>query len=273
MFNVNSTSVESWRALLGHARGRQIAYHDDYLDNKGMSLIAGSNDYPVSRHTVAADVEAGDNPGLGAEFPSGSEYTGYRILNDDQLDELAEKVVEQVRLRGPFLSLSEFINRQLSSDENLALAGALQTALNNLSDANDPMAELKDTTNQLSSKTLDYNDPKLAEAGYAFEQSSVGVDTYGFPGYIRQADILRPIAPVLSARDDTFTIRAYGDKLDAQGNVVARAWCEAVVQRRREYVNPVDEADRVEPPANKVNQAFGRKYQIKSFRWLDRDEV
>ena len=76
------------------------------------------------------------------------------------------------------------------------------------------------------------------------------MDTFGLPGWIRQADVLRPIAPILSARDDTFTIRTYGDARDASGKVIARAWCEAVVQRTRDFVDATDAADSVGPPTN-----------------------
>ena len=33
----------------------------------------------------------------------------------------------------------------------------------------------------------------------------------GLPGYITQATLMRPLTPILSARSDTFIIRAYGD--------------------------------------------------------------
>lgn len=277
MFNVNSTSVAAWRALLGHARNQQVAHHAQ----DGMVLDTTERDNVVSRHTVAADVKAGEKSEM-VGIEDGSEYAGFRTLSNSQLDELSELIVEQVRARGPFLSLSEFINRQLSlntvdlplagDDVNLALAGALQSALNYLKD--DPMDILKG----LSDATMDPADSRLEGVGYdtteeGFQKASEGFNTYGFPGWIRQADILRPIAPVLSARDDTFTIRAYGDKLDAQGNVIAQAWCEAIVQRSREFVDPAADADSVEPPSSDINKSFGRRYLIKSFRWLSKDEV
>ncbi len=271
MFNVNSTSVAAWRALLGHARDKAIAHHT----TAGMVLDQGPYDHAVSRSTVAFDVQAGTAEGIGAAFPSGSEYTGFRALTDSQLDDLSEKIVDQIRERGPFLSLAEFINRQLSLDGDLAIAGALQAALNNLTV--DPLAVLKDTNNLLSSDTMDPTNPALSTrldgVGYSFEEAAAGLNTHGFPGWIRQADILRPIAPILSARDDTFTIRAYGDSRDSNGNVVARAWCEAVVQRSRDYVDPADESDSADTPTSGVNQDFGRKYIIKSFRWLNAEEV
>jgi hypothetical protein len=264
MFNVNSTSVKAWRALLGHARKQQLSTYGA----SGINLDSSEHEYPVSRHTVAGDVEASTAPGLGATFPSGSEYSGFRTLSDAQLDELAENIVEQVQKRGPFLSLSEFVNRQLNdSDEELALAGALQTALNSLT--TNPNENLK----ALSNVTMDPNDTKIEDAGFGFEKAIEGVDTFGLPGWIRQADILRPIAPILSARDDTFTIRAYGDSRDTAGNIIARAWCEAVVKRTREYVDPADDADSINPPVNPANQSFGRKYIISSFRWLNAEEV
>jgi hypothetical protein len=55
---------------------------------------------------------------------------------------------------------------------------------------------------------------------------------------------------------------------------LARAWCEAVVQRVPEYVNPVD---RPEIPVTALtqpeNRTFGRRFTMKSFRWLTKDEI
>jgi hypothetical protein len=175
-----------------------------------------------------------------------------------------------VRLRGPFLSLSEFVNRQLSGGD-LALAGAVQTALNRLSEnaANNPYAALQ----ALSRDTLGAKIERASLAGYLFPEASEGESAYGLPGWPRQADILRPLAPILSARDDTFKIRAYGDSRDKAGKVVARATCEAVVKRTRDFVSPADEADATDEPADAVNRAFGRRFEVISFRWLNASEI
>ena len=95
----------------------------------------------------------------------------------------------------------------------------------------------------------------------------------GFTTLVRQADILRPIAPVLSVRDDTFTIRAYGDSRDQNGKVMAKAWREAVVKRTRDFANNSEASDSMDPPAKQSNTTFGRRYEIFSFRWLHSDEV
>jgi hypothetical protein len=268
MFNVNTTSVEAWKALLGRAKSlEKIAI-------QGANEIESSavdKKHIVTRGPIASDVEAGSGAGYGGEFATASEYAGYRSLTDDQINDLAEKVVEQVRLRGPFLSLSEFINRQLSSNDDLALAGAIQTAINNLD--TDPMAELRDPANSLSDNTMAPTDPKLAGVNYAYTKAAEGSSAYGAPGWIRQADILRPIAPILSVRDDTFTIRAYGDALDKDGKVIAQAWCEAIVKRTREFCDKSDAADSIDPPIVPRNVTFGRYYDIVSFRWLNANEV
>lgn len=268
MFNVNSTSVDAWKAILGHARNReQIAMYG----KDGILSVVPGKDHAVTRGAIATDVEAGAGGAIGGGGAKGSEYAGFRSLSDEDIEDLAEKVVEQVKLRGPFLSLSEFVNRQLSTKEDLALAGALQTAINNLE--NDPMKVLRNPANSLSDKTMAANDPKLTGANYAFAKAAEGDSAYGAPGWIRQADILRPIAPILSARDDTFTIRAYGDSRDGKGNIVATAWCEATVQRTREFVDTQDAADSIEAPSREINQLLGRKYVLRTFRWLNFDEV
>jgi type II secretory pathway pseudopilin PulG len=268
MFNVNSTSVDAWKAMLGHARSRdEIALHGkDRIEPTGTS-----NGHAVTRGAAAYDVKAGSGAAIGGEAENASEYLGFRSLTDDQIEDLAHKIVDQVRLRGPFLSLSEFVNRQLGRNNDLALAGAVQTAINNLQE--DPMKVLRTPANGLSDNTMPTNDPKMAGADYEFAMAAEGSSAYGVPGWIRQADILRPIAPILSARDDTFTIRAYGDAKDAGGNVVARAWCEAVVKRTRDFCDPSDAADSIEPPVSPANAKFGRRYQIVTFRWLHPDEI
>lgn len=268
MFNVNSASVDAWKAILGHAKSRE----EIALNGKnGIEAVAATNDHPVTRGAVASDVEAGNGQAIGGLAPNASEYTGFKSLTDTDIEDLAEKIVAQVRLRGPFLSLSEFVNRQLSSDGDRALAGAVQTAINNLD--NDPMATLRDPANSLSDTTMPAADPKLVGADYEFPEAAEGSSAYGAPGWIRQADILRPIAPILSARDDTFTIRAYGESLNSSGNPVAQAWCEAVVKRTRDFCDKSDAADSIEPPASPTNTSFGRRYKIVTFRWLSASEI
>ncbi|MFT3990020.1 MAG: hypothetical protein QM680_01295 [Luteolibacter sp.] len=162
-----------------------------------------------------------------------------------------------------FLSLSEFVNRQLSSDKDLALAGALQTALNQLASSSDIYGSLD----------APLTDTTIKGADYQFKEAADGSTGYGLPGWTRQADILRPLAPILSARDDTFVIRTYGDARDASGKVLATAYCEAVVQRTRDYCDPVDKAELVDFPSSPINQTFGRKFEMVSFRWLSKSEI
>ncbi|MDE0837132.1 MAG: hypothetical protein OSA84_12350 [Akkermansiaceae bacterium] len=262
MFNVNSTSVAAWRALLGHARKQRVPY----VAESGTSWkpeLSDETDYVLSRFTIAGDTEAG-TPSSSGDFLDATEFTGYRTVDDEFLDAMAEEVVKQVRARGPFLSLAEFVNRQLSSGD-LALAGTIQAALNQVSeDLGTFSALVGSPVNQPTA---------LPDAGYQFPEAAVGYKAYGLPGWTRQADILRPLAPILSARDDTFIIRAYGDARSPDGKVLARAVCEAVVRRTREFVDPADAADLTTQPTQPVNQTFGRRFQVVSWRWLAHDEV
>ena len=107
--------------------------------------------------------------------------------------------------------------------------------------------------------------------------------TTGIPGDITQADLLLPLAPRLAARSDTFRIRGYGEARSKDGKqILARATCEAVVQRFPEYLDsvtdaannePWDEASSSGPTLNAVNQKFGRRFEIIRFSWLGPNEV
>jgi hypothetical protein len=231
--------------------------------------LSPKSDHAVSRFSVAGAPEA-NAPADGGAFSEANEFSGYHLLDDSTIDFLAKEIVKQIRARGPFLSLSEFVNRQLSSG-NLALAGTIQSALNELakSGANNPYSVVSDTNfTKPSGVDAAYIDPE-----YQFADAAKGNSAYGLPGWIRQADILRPIAPILSARDDTFTIRAYGDSRDKTGTIKARAVCEVTVTRDRNFVDTADAADTANLPTSAVNQRFGRRFTIISFRWVGPGEI
>ncbi len=268
MFNVNSTSFTAWRALLGHARNQKVPYIRESGSTWNVAT-SGELDHPYSRFTVAGDVEA-KSAGSSGAFPEAAEFAGYRVFDEKLLDALATEIVRQVRNRGPFLSLAEFVNRQLSSGD-LALAGTIQAALDEIAKTpnTNPYAEMESVISRPSLASP----PSAMAAEYQFPEAAVGQSTFGLPGWTRQADVLRPLAPILSARDDTFTIRAYGDARDSTGKIIATATCEAVLRRTRDFVDPADPSGTFGTPSRLPNQTFGRRYQLVSFRWLNPSEI
>jgi hypothetical protein len=223
-----------------------------------------------------------NDPEFGVAMPDGSPgWSGVRFLSDAQLMKLAEECVKQVKLRGPFLNFSEFINRRLSNDE-LGLKGALQAAI----DYDDTRPD-SDSINYRFKNGPDYmlNRSSFGRTGFSTPEAAEGSRFAGIPGYVIQSDLLRPIANTLSVRDDTFRIRAYGEVRDRNGRTVGRAWCEAVVQRVPDYVDPANDpsvparlmsANGVfsnNPQLTVANRQFGRKFRVESFRWLNADEI
>ena len=274
-FNVNSCSVPAWRAVLGHLRDQQVPVAKTAAG--GVTLEAARN--PLMR--MLPSPESANNSGGPA-----AALTGFAALTDAQLDQLAIEVVKQVRLRGPFLSLSEFINRRLrlfdGTDKDLALNGALQAALRALETA--PGLHPAAPAAALGKPTTDPNDARLSPAGYPSDyinpRAAVGNSAHGLPGWPRQADLLRGLAPIISVRDDTFLVRCLGESPDGQGT--ARAWCEAVYQRVPDYVDeripayqaPLgDKPDLVKSTVGLPNAVLGRRVKMVSFRWLRFDEI
>ncbi|MGB0369966.1 MAG: hypothetical protein ACPGN3_01350 [Opitutales bacterium] len=283
MFNVNSTSVKAWEALLRQARNQQVAI----IDQSGQIVLdsPSSGASPFPRTSIAGDQDSASNSmESSVSFMDAAEFAGYRTLSDTEIEDLALEIVRVIKERGPFLSLSEFVNRQLSNDPEDAIAGTIQKALDNLangdhasgSNSSNPFATLEDHFIPLDEASTIPGEP----LDYAFAEAAKGSPSFGTPGWIRQADILRPIAPLLSARDDTFTIRAYGDKRDpsASNSILAQAWCEIVLTRRAEYVDHKTDAPEALPFSNtemvsSINETLGRNYEIVSFRWLSEEEI
>ena len=257
MFNVNSTSVEAWKALLAALRDKSVATRGA----TGTETVTPGTGIPVSS-LFAPDNQIAKGAALN-DVVNSAQWVGRRVLSDDEISALAQAIVKEVRKRGPFLSLADFVNRRPGSDKTLARAGAIQSALDS---KEVPINSAYNTGSRATAATG-------PGRGFAFPEAEEGPAAYGIPGVVKQADILTPIAPYLSARSDTFLIRAYGDSVDASGNVLARAWCEAEIQRDGAFVDASEVPEKAIASVNSINKTFGRRYQIVSFRWLSPDEV
>ena len=275
MFNINSVSVEAWKAILRQSRDMKVPY----LAANGSTNVGVGNatSFSYPRTSIAGDQGSDSGSKASGSFSAAAEFAGHRVLTEVQTDELATQIVAEIKKRGPFLSLSEFVNRQLTTNTNLAIASTIQKALDNLADLGsspkNPYAAIQAIAPNITQGTL-----PVGVTDYKFNEAAYGSSAFGVPGWVRQADILKPLAPILSARDDTFTIRGYGDSRE-KGNptkVVARAWCEVVVQRQADYLDPSDPAGVTPFSAlmqSNINRRFGRRYEIVSFRWLNEKEI
>jgi hypothetical protein len=270
-FNINSTSEQAWRAVLGGVN--QLAYNPQ-TRNSGAALQAAFSRFA--------------NPT--ADSALTTPWQGYRQLTEAQIKQLATNIVAEVKKRGPFLSLADFVNRRLAADAT-GLKGTLQAALDATTTGN--AANLATTApfngNYVTSAPstgeswdLDHmrNDVSITTAAHRSRSAFA-------PKFITQADILSTIGPVITARSDTFVIRAYGETVNPlltsadAGYITGRAWCEAVVQRVPEYVDEADPAltssdlkDALLPAStNLTNRAFGRRFELVSFRWLNPSDI
>jgi hypothetical protein len=165
---------------------------------------------------------------------------GVRHFSDRAIQTLASNLAAKIAARPrPFRSLEEFVN-----------SGVLQEAI---------------------------------EASGLNSRPEFCVDVGGVPprysaNYLTQAAVLNTLAPLLAVRSDTFTIRVYAEALNPalpsgdSDRVAARAWCEAVVQRLPEFVDPHEDAA-TWPPAMADNQTLGRRFRIVAFRWLGPDDI
>jgi len=245
-FNVNSTSVDAWEAFLSGTYG--MPYQK--LDDTGKLVVGyeALNDairYPRVETVFGESFETGNPTDEGY-------WTGFRALDSDEIRALAVEIVNQVIARGPFLSLGDFVNRKLENGVH-GEKGALQAALD-------------DTVND--GVLADYEEQATHPSLPAGENQAAG-----FPGQLLQGDILQALSPFMTVRSDTFTIRAYGETLNpANGESLARVWCEAVVQR---YPDPVelDAGKSYLENLAEPSGSFGRQFKIISFRWLNESEI
>jgi hypothetical protein len=271
-FNVNSVNVEAWKAVLSALDGSAIQQlwatsarrdetQSDLTPLIPMSLVNGG---AVGQFDPANGVANIDN-----ELTN--DFNGYQELEPEIIEILAIEIVEEVRLRGPFLSLSEFVNRRIGPTSRETLSGALQAAIDD-SRINDNF--LAGAVSPV--RDVDVSDARLYD--FPNPQASLGNPAAGAPGWLTQGDLMRVLEPGVTVRGDTFVVRTCGQALNKLGEVEATAYAEAVVQRFPEYLDASDDPstnvwDSSSGGESEENKRFGRRFVVVSFRWLSKEEI
>lgn len=286
-FNINSTSVDAWQALLS---SRQNLPYDPATRTWDQTPLGGA--------VFSRFLSPPGGPATSVKASSSALWDGYRQLaTAGETRRLAEQIVREIKARahpgsgargtsgGPVLSLADFVNRKLDADTSAyGLAGILQAAL----DAIDSSTTPTDRFAQQSPYTTAYipkqpSGHKVPETIWESRRGRLKSDPIsggssdssnaGGPGMITQHDILALIGGHIASRSDTFRIRVYGESINpATSTIAARTWCEAIVQRLPDYCDPADTPDQT-PAAGSTNERFGRKFKIVDFRWLNKDDI
>jgi len=222
-FNVNSTSKEAWRLMLTSLRG---------VDTPGSSVFSR---FGIPPNTT--DVQ-GAGSYWGLKFHS---------LTDAEIDKLAGNIVIEVRRRGPFMSIADFVNRRLTNQAT-GLKGPLQAAIDasGLNDYAVAAGKMKEGfTTKVTTDGGRFPQAKAFDpSAYSMSSNSQGTGAFpiqaGSHSHLLQMQVLNAIGPSLTVRGDTFVVRAYGESLNANGEVAGKAWVELTVQRMPELLIPDD---------------------------------
>jgi len=213
------------------------------------------------------------------------------------------------------MSLSDFINRRLVNDDNFGLKGALQAAIDAttindtaITSGGGTFATVKGTSLGSPYLPIKANDrfPSMRAMSKTNKDSEVTAGL-GAPGIVTQMDVLNSIGPNLTARSDTFVIRAYGEAFDNNGQSIGKAWVEVVAQRSTDYIALANEepniraqfyhnninnnysdyetkpttdhykrntsADTTKNQLINLNRILGRRFNTISLRWLNPQEI
>lgn len=272
-FNVNSSSVRAWEALFSQFFGREVA---------------GQPNPEASPFIDLPEPVGGAYEDGGTEDPSA--FTGYRRLDRDEIRKLAESMVEVVKRRGPFLSFADFVNRSVRNDPETNVftdqGNELNSKIPSLAElSEDPrifgalQAAIEKAELNIGFEDQFYFDdladtPLSDDRFYGFRAAGIGSHVEGAPGYLTQGKLLQRLGSILRPRSDTFTVRAYGEYRNPTTNEVeATRYCEAVIQRGYEYVDPTDPPEALPAVLSSINESLGRKFRIVSFRWLSPLEI
>ncbi|MDF3130347.1 hypothetical protein P0Y35_14160 [Kiritimatiellaeota bacterium B1221] len=264
-FNLNSVSTQAWKAVLAGCRfanfshqlrdtNLQDASHSNVQIDTGNDYPAGFTRFPqsiqelfqvdnINFDTTYDSLVLNLKPGITFLFDRTSfneDDSDYDTSDESKLDDMAEEIVDAIQQRmqnvgRPYFTLNEFLTEPYQNG--------------------DPILEHAIETTGLRRKATPSGDITPEERT---------------PSWLSQADVISALAPFLSTRSDTFTIRAYGNVEAPNGDISSQAWCEATVQR---IITPVESGLTLNEMADPLDSAFGRQFKIISFKWLSKSEI
>jgi hypothetical protein len=260
-FNVNSTSLAAWKAFLGSMSGNDIRMWDASLKSAG--VVSAGSGTPISRFWSGTGRMVANQP-----------WSGLRVLSDGELTELATRIVEQVKVRGPFLSMADFLNRRLGIAGALTRCGTLQAAIDSMVPDINATAKAVGKPVTATSPPEANKIPDLIAANMKDANGNTWNTALGIPGYLMQQDLVQAYSAAMAVRSDTFVVRTYGEVRNPRtGAIEGRAWAEAVVQRTPILVDDSQPPETALASMNTTNQTFGRRFKVVSFRWLNENEI
>jgi len=238
-FNINSTSIEAWESLLKGIRLGDWIYEDPAGANPvaGQETLDVSGETQLFRFSQSAEETWVGNYDLAEPLDVERQHfrKGMRSLTDAEIELIVESLVGEIRER-----------RQSTTGE----VG--------------PFVSLQD-----------FIDSGAIENAILAANLNQGITEPYWTDYLSQQDVLSAIGPYLSARSDTFVVRAYGDAVNPfdSSEIVARAYCEAIVQRTHEKHDTDPNNTSVMATTGVGPGEYGRKYKIVAFRWMTGDEI
>jgi hypothetical protein len=281
-FNLNSTSVEAWKAAISavhlydweykifeegtfgwtgperrsHVQNAvfRFPHHGDrtfthpHVDNvQNYPEVSQEVKETWYKEKWQPDWSAAFTTGI-RELRGGYDTSGIYSSGDaiDDVEELATEIVALLRNRGaPYLSFEELLTERADPTDSSSLP-LLQEAID------------RTRINTVSENNYK-NEPSNLERFPRYAAS-----------FVTQADLMNVLAPFAQVRGDTFIIRAAGITADPLTNNSQVVYCEALVQRTivpASGDNP--SIDELKDPSSPM----GRRFEIVDFRWLPKEEI
>jgi len=285
-FNVNSALPEAWRAVLSGVRfSATRTFRRANIENGNtVNAFTGSQPNPASAATAAAVGEvlldstlSGDGAAGGPaffRFPQTAQETYFWA--DTAIDGDFKKQAFRQGVRGGDVSIDGSTLHTLTTAQIERLATAVVARVREHAASAGPFASMQAflapnpawTNRNLLEQAI--ADVGINPAAIAPESPVADLTDVGFSSLtLTSGDIMTALAPYLRTRSDTFVVRTYGESINpATQEVTGRAWCEAVVQRMPEPVDPAE--TNVAAPSG---SGFGRRFKLISFQWLSPADI